>query len=123
MISQIYQFYLAHIEWLGQRRSLTVGERREFVRWLCRVHPELTESFRGQPGLLRAQCKEVARGGQVSPIQRGLSMVTLKRYAEALTARYLTITAVPRSTFSQFLQNVISECPTEDALKRFLGSP
>jgi hypothetical protein len=48
-------------------------------------------------------------------------MATLKRYATELSARYL-IEVTPRPTFAEFLENVLKQCPTEDALKRFLGS-
>ena len=119
MIS-LYRLYLAHVEWLGLRPTLEGQEHRYFVRWLCRAYPEVASGSTAELTYLRQQCREIQRGGK-SPPRSGLTMATLKRHAPALTARYLA-EAAPRPSFAEFLEHVLRSCPTEDALKRFLGS-
>lgn len=114
--------YTAHLEWLGVRKSLTGQEKRHFHRWVCRVYPELFTPFRDQPALFRQQCLEVHRGSS-PPSTRGVSLAVLKRYAEALAKHYLSLPEASRLSYAAFLDDVVVQCPNEDALKRFLGLP
>ena len=115
----ITNLYPTYIEWLGTRPSLKGRERKEFARWVVRAHPELAEPYRLRPAEFRLMCLEIQRGGR-SPVPTGIGDVTLRRYASALTQRYLLRPEPERGTFQDFLNAVLQQCQTERALKRFL---
>lgn len=120
-MNSLYDLYQAGIEWMGVKKTLPAVEQRDFARWLCRVHPTLVKPFKGNPAVLRHQCREVIQA--LKPLTRkSLSMVVIHRYTQSLTAHYLKLPP-PLPTFSQFLETVMKECLTEDALKRFLKLP
>ena len=117
----LYPLYIAHLEWLGTRSMLKGVEKSEFVRWLCRAHPELASRKTDELTLLRQQCREVQRGTALPRQPCQLNLAKLKRYAAELTARYLA-EPDPRPSFAEFLERVLRECPTENALQHFLGT-
>lgn len=117
----LYRLHTAHLEWLGIRKTLKGQEYRHFVRWLCHAHPDLVPHDLAGLTFLRQQCREIQRGSAPPTNRDGLNMTTLKRHAPAITSHYLALPA-PRSTFAEFLERVLKECPTEDALRRFLGA-
>lgn len=119
MSLSIINLYPIYIEWLGARPSLKRRERREFARWIIRVHPELAEPYRLRPAEFRLMCQEIQRGGRAAA-QNGIGDATLRRYAPALTKLYLLQPEPERGTFQDFLNAVLQECRTERALKRFL---
>jgi hypothetical protein len=112
-------FFAAHIEWLGARLNLVPAERRTFARWVVRAHPELAKPYLSQPAEFRLVCREVHRGGKAS-VPNGVGEKTLRRYAEALMRRYLSLPEAERGRFREFLNDVLKQCPTERSLKRFL---
>lgn len=120
MTLDLRRMYVAHVEWLGKRKSLTGQPKRHFYRWVLEEHPELATPFTGKMQIFRQQCLEVQRGSSM-PTKRGLGMATLKRYAEPLTRHYLSLSEDEQITFAEFLDQVVSQCPTERSLKRFLG--
>ncbi|MCG3770612.1 MAG: hypothetical protein JW384_01762 [Nitrosomonadaceae bacterium] len=120
-MNSLHRLYLVGIQWMGVKKTLPAVEQRDFARWLCRVHPTLVNPFKGSPAVLRQQCREVIRA--LKPLtHKSLSMEVIHRYTQPLTTYYLNLPP-PRPTFSHFLETVMKECLTEDALKRFLKLP
>lgn len=115
----LLDLHSAHLEWQAVRKQLVSGERRDFVRWLVRAHPEVAAPYRGQPALLRQQCNEVWRGN-VFPKVRGIGDETLKRHLPALYVKHRS--QEDQGTFLDFLNKVLAGCPTERALLRYLAS-
>lgn len=114
----LLDLHSSHLEWQALRKQLLNADRRDFVRWLVRVHPEVAAPYRGQPALLRQQCNELRRGN-VLPKVRGIGDETLKRHLPALYAKHRS--QKDPGKFLDFLNRVLAECPTERALLRYLG--
>lgn len=111
--------FSAHIEWSGCRTDLPPAERRNFARWVARVHPEIAAPYRSEPARFRLLCEEVRRG--VMPMsRRGVGQRVLERHASALVGRYLAEPEETRGTFAVFLERIVAACATERALMRFL---
>lgn len=119
MNSGFVGLHAAYVEWLGCRAGLKSSERRTFARWVVRAHPELAEPYRSRAAEFRLMCLEIQRGGR-APAQNGIGDATLRRYAPALTERYLLQPEPERGTFQDFVNAVLQQCRTERALKRFL---
>lgn len=117
----LVNFFAAHVEWLGLKPGLKPTERRSFARWLIRSHPELVGPYRSEPALFRLTCQEVQRGGRL-PTPSGIGEAILRRHAEALSRRFLSLPLAKRGTFQDFLNDILRQHPNERALKRFLAS-
>jgi hypothetical protein len=113
-------FYTAHLEWLGLRASLVREEKRAFALWATRTHPELIAPYRAEPASFRLMCQEVQRGGRM-PFPKGIGEATLRRYAGDLMRHYRSLPEEGREKFQDFVNRILEECPTERALRRFLG--
>lgn len=118
MITQNHRLFAALIEWRAARPKLAGSEKREFARWLLRIHPEIAAEFKGEPAQFRLTCRELQRGSAL-PNTRGIGEATLRRYAPALVRKYLSLQQ--RGTFLDFLNGVLERCQTEVALRLYLA--
>lgn len=120
MTVHLKALYDAYVEWCACRSDLKGQEKRHFHRWLTRAHHQFRTQNLDDALLLRQYCRELQIGNSLI-IHRGLGMATLTRYARPLMLVYLSLPDERRGDFADFLGRVAQECPTERALKRFLG--